>query len=97
MLASLEVDRKQLVDLGILIGTDFNPDGIKGIGPKTASRLTYYLLRMPDEQSLSLAQALQDLKAKTRFCSVCFNITDAAVDPCGSCRAERREGARCMR
>ena len=39
VLSSLGVDRKQLVDLGILIGTDFNPDGIKGIGPKTALKI----------------------------------------------------------
>jgi len=64
---------------------------LPGIGPKTASRLTYFLLRAPDEQSLSLAQALQDLKARTRFCSVCFNITDADVDPCAICRDERRD------
>lgn len=64
---------------------------LPGIGPKTASRLTYFLLRAPDEQALSLAQALQDLKARTRFCSVCFNITDVDVDPCAICRDERRD------
>lgn len=64
---------------------------LPGIGPKTASRLTYFLLRAPDEQALSLSQALQDLKARTRFCSVCFNITDADVDPCAICRDERRD------
>src|SRR5512140_1758070 len=64
---------------------------LPGIGPKTASRLTFFLLRAPDEQSRSLAQALADLKAKTRFCSVCFNISDAGVDPCPICRDERRD------
>ena len=64
---------------------------LPGIGPKTASRLTFFLLRAPDEQALSLAQALQDLKARTRFCSVCFNITDVDVDPCAICRDERRD------
>ncbi len=64
---------------------------LPGIGPKTASRLTYYLLRAPDEQAQSLAQALADLKARTRFCSVCFNITDADVDPCAVCRDEHRD------
>src|SRR5437879_13456858 len=38
-LESLQLSREQLVDLGILIGTDFNPDGFKGIGPKTALKL----------------------------------------------------------
>ncbi len=38
-MTELQLDRKQLIDLGILIGTDFNPDGFKGIGPKTAIKL----------------------------------------------------------
>lgn len=62
---------------------------LPGVGPKTASRLTYYLLRAPDEISVGLADALQDLKAKTRFCSVCFNIT--VDDPCGICADEKRD------
>lgn len=62
---------------------------LPGIGPKTASRLTYYLLRAPDEQVASLAEALHDLKARTRFCSICFNITEA--DPCPICNDEERD------
>lgn len=53
---------------------------LPGIGPKSASRLAYYLLRQPPETSLLLSDALRDLKANTRLCSVCFNITEA--DPC---------------
>ena len=64
---------------------------LPGVGPKTASRLTYYLLRAPDEYSLGLAQALGNLKAQTRFCSVCFNITVA--DPCPICSSRDRDGA----
>lgn len=64
---------------------------LPGVGPKTASRLTYYLLRAPDEYSLGLAQALDNLKAQTRFCSVCFNITVA--DPCPICSSHERDGA----
>jgi recombination protein RecR len=64
---------------------------LPGIGPKTASRLTYYLLRAPDEQAESLASALVELKATTRYCSVCFNITDA--DPCAICADPDRERA----
>jgi len=64
---------------------------LPGIGPKTASRLTYYLLRSPDEQAESLAQALHELKARTRFCSVCFNITEA--DPCPICSDAERDAA----
>ncbi len=62
---------------------------LPGVGPKTASRLTYYLLRAPDEYSLGLATALADLKAQTRFCSVCFNITVA--DPCPICSSRERD------
>jgi len=62
---------------------------LPGIGPKTASRLTYYLLRAPDELSQTLAAAIGDLKAKTRTCSICYNITEE--DPCAICRDEARE------
>jgi recombination protein RecR len=64
---------------------------LPGIGPKTASRLTYHLLRQPPEEADSLADALHDLKAKTRFCEVCFNITEAS--PCPICRSEERDRA----
>lgn len=62
---------------------------LPGVGPKTASRLTYYLLRASDDVSLSLAAALTNLKAQTQFCSVCFNIT--VDDPCPICRSRQRE------
>lgn len=62
---------------------------LPGVGPKTASRLTYYLLRAPDELSQTLATALTDLKTKTRYCSVCYNITEE--DPCPICRDPERE------
>lgn len=62
---------------------------LPGIGPKTASRLTYFLLRAPDEMSLSLADALEKLKQETRFCSVCGNIT--VEDPCGICADSKRD------
>lgn len=62
---------------------------LPGVGPKTASRLTYFLLRAPDELSLGLADALRDLKAEIKFCSVCYNIT--VQDPCGICSDERRD------
>jgi recombination protein RecR len=62
---------------------------LPGIGPKSASRLTFYLLRAGGDQALDLAEALQDLKEKTRFCSVCFNITEQ--DHCLICEDETRE------
>lgn len=61
---------------------------LPGIGPKSASRLTFYLLRSADEQSADLAAALQDLKAQTRLCSICFNITEE--DPCPICLDDGR-------
>ena len=48
---------------------------LPGIGPKTASRLVFFLLRAPDEQAHALAEALANLKDNVRFCSRCFNIT----------------------
>ena len=63
---------------------------LPGVGPKTASRYTFYLLRAPDELSRVLSEAIGELKTKTRLCSICFNITD--VDPCAICRDEHRDG-----
>lgn len=62
---------------------------LPGVGPKTASRLTYYLLRAPDELSLSLADSLRELKSQTQFCSVCFNIT--VDNPCPICADASRD------
>ncbi len=62
---------------------------LPGIGPKTASRLAFYLWRAPAETALTLAEALRDLKAKARLCSVCFNITED--DPCPICADPMRE------
>lgn len=62
---------------------------LPGIGPKTASRLTFFLLRASSNQATDLADALHDLKERTRFCEVCFNITE--VSPCAVCRGEERD------
>ncbi len=62
---------------------------LPGIGPKSASRLTFYLLRAADNQAVDLATALQELKERTRLCSVCFNITED--DPCPICDDEARD------
>ncbi|GIV85186.1 MAG: recombination protein RecR [Candidatus Roseilinea sp.] len=62
---------------------------LPGIGPKSASRLAFFLLRAPAETSLTLAEALRDLKARTRLCSVCFNITED--DPCAICADPLRD------
>jgi recombination protein RecR len=65
---------------------------LPGIGPKTASRLTYYLLKAPEGESLELAQALQEMHRGTAQCSVCLNITEAGEDPCAICRDPGRNG-----
>ncbi len=62
---------------------------LPGIGPKTASRLAYYLLRAPIEQVRSLGEAVSTLRDRITFCSRCFNITEA--EPCPICADERRE------
>lgn len=62
---------------------------LPGIGPKTASRLTYFLLRSDESIALDLAAALQELKAKTLFCSICHNIADS--DPCAICGSGQRD------
>lgn len=53
---------------------------LPGIGPKTAQRLTYYLLHAPKEHTQMLADSALALKEKTVLCSVCFNISE--TDPC---------------
>ncbi len=62
---------------------------LPGVGPKTASRLTFYLLRHSKEQALALAEALREMHEKVHFCSQCFNI--AEQDPCVICSDENRD------
>lgn len=62
---------------------------LPGIGPKTASRLTFYMLHMPSEVLLSFSQNIADLKIKVVYCSVCFNI--AETDPCLICSDTTRD------
>ncbi len=61
---------------------------LPGIGQKTAQRLAFYLLRIPPQDALALADAIRDAKEKIRTCSVCHNITDA--DPCLYCTGPSR-------
>jgi len=62
---------------------------LPGIGPKTAQRLTYFLVRMPEKEARALAEAILAVKEKIVLCSICHNITDA--DPCLICRGEGRD------
>ena len=60
-----------------------------GIGRKTAQRITFYILKENKEEAQSLAQAILDVKEKVKYCSICFNITEA--DPCWICLDEKRD------
>ena len=62
---------------------------LPGIGPKSAQRLAYHLLRSPDEEAKALAEAVLTLKEKIKLCSVCFNNTDC--DPCRICQDKERD------
>jgi recombination protein RecR len=65
---------------------------LPGIGPKTAQRLTYYLIRMPPDEARALAEAILAVKSRIVFCSQCFNITE--VEPCVICRDPGRDRSR---
>jgi recombination protein RecR len=62
---------------------------LPGIGPKSAQRLAFYLINLPEEEALRLAQTIIDVKKRVRLCSVCCNITEE--DPCAICSDERRD------
>ena len=62
---------------------------LPGVGPKTAQRLTFHLLKLPPEDALPLAQALIDVKAAVRFCTCCFNLTEEEL--CSVCADARRD------
>lgn len=64
---------------------------LPGVGPKTASRLAFYLLRAPDEISLALSDALRDLKSATGLCQTCFNITRSGQELCEICANPDRD------
>ena len=66
---------------------------LPGIGPKTASRLTFYLLRAPEDLARNLGESLLELKSGTTFCRTCFNITATGRDECEICTSVEREGA----
>lgn len=60
------------------------------VGPKTAQRLAFHVLRLSPEEAQALADAILDVKVKMRTCSTCFTITD--VDPCAICANPARVG-----
>lgn len=61
---------------------------LPGIGPKTAARLSYYLLQSPEGEANGFAQALLNLRKETKICSICKNIDES--DPCSVCADPQR-------
>ena len=65
---------------------------LPGVGPKSAQRMAFYLLRADEEQARLLAEAVLSVKREIKLCSVCFNLTD--IDPCRICGDEERDHTR---
>lgn len=62
---------------------------LPGVGPKTAQRLTFYLLHVPQGELEKMAESLQNLKKDTVICSICFTVGEA--DPCEICSDPQRD------
>jgi recombination protein RecR len=68
---------------------------LPSIGPKTAQRLAYHIIKMPEEKVRDLASAIYQGKTQVRFCSICGNYTD--VEPCAPCTDDdRKNGMICV-
>lgn len=67
---------------------------LPGVGPKTAERFAYHLLRIDAEQALQLAKAITDVRAAVRACSRCFQLD--AADPCSICSDPSRDQRRIL-
>ena len=61
---------------------------LPGIGPKSAQRLAFHVLRLPTDEARQLADAITEVKARIGLCQVCFNFTDQQI--CDICRNDRR-------
>ncbi len=62
---------------------------LPGVGPKSASRMTYHYLRSPNKDATKLGQSLIEMDEKTKFCTSCFNVTDE--DICNICSSHLRD------
>jgi recombination protein RecR len=62
---------------------------LPGIGRKTAQRLSFFIMGMPEEDAISIAKAIIEIKEKARFCNLCFNITEDEI--CSICKDPRRD------
>jgi recombination protein RecR len=64
---------------------------LPGIGPKSAQRIAFHLLKVPDDDANRLAHAIRDAKDKVRFCERCFNVAEAEL--CPFCSDDRRDSS----
>ena len=64
---------------------------LPGVGSRTAHRLAFHLLRVPEDEALALASSIEEVKERVRFCSECGNLTEE--ERCEICRDERRDRA----
>lgn len=64
---------------------------LPGVGPKSAQRIAYHLLKVPKEDALALAGAIGEAKARVRFCEVCHNLSEA--ERCSICADDRRDAS----
>ena len=64
---------------------------LPGVGPKSAQRIAFHLIKIPEQEALSLADAIQQAKQKVRFCETCFNMSDEAI--CEICSDSQRESS----
>jgi recombination protein RecR len=62
---------------------------LPGVGPKSAQRIAFHLLKLPKEDALRLAGSIAVVKERVSFCTTCFNIAEG--DRCGICADERRD------
>jgi recombination protein RecR len=63
---------------------------LPGVGPKSAQRIAFHLLKLPTEDALRLARSITEAKERVSFCTRCFNISEG--DECGICGDPRRDG-----
>ena len=64
---------------------------LPGVGPKSAQRIAFHLIKIPEQDALSLADAIQQAKQKVRFCETCFNMSDDAI--CEICSDSQRDSS----
>ena len=64
---------------------------LPGVGPKSAQRIAFHLIKIPEQEAFSLADAIQQAKQKVRFCETCFNMSDEVI--CEICSDSQRDSS----